>query len=175
MGCLRKYSIFYRRGRELMEVPQRISALSLLLSFSAVKKSSLFISILLLCKFSFAQNAIRQQISLNDNWKTIATNDNKLLPSNSYEVPIDKNWKTVSVPHNWDAYDGYRRLLHGNRHGDSWYRKTFSINQDRTNKRFFLFFEGVSSYATVFLNGKKIGEHAGGRTTFTIEVTSTLR
>jgi hypothetical protein len=140
-----------------------------------VKKSLLFISILFLCKLSFAQNAIRQQISLNDNWKTIATNDNKLLPSNSYEAPIDKNWKTVSVPHNWDAYDGYRRLLHGNRHGDSWYRRTFSINQDRSNKRFFLFFEGVSSYATVFLNGKKIGEHAGGRTTFTIDVTEGIK
>ncbi len=152
-----------------------ISAANQLLFFSPVKTGSLFITFIFLCQLSIAQINIRQEISLNDNWQTIATNDNKLLPSNSYEAPIDKNWKTVTIPHNWDVYDGYRRMLHGNRHGDSWYRKTFNIKQPKTNKRFFLFFEGVGSYATVFLNGKKIGAHAGGRTTFTIDVTEGIK
>jgi beta-galactosidase len=122
---------------------------------------------------SFSQ---RQDISLNNNWLTIARDEPENPSSLSYmPSPTAKGWKQVNVPHNWDAYDGYRRLLHGNRHGDSWYRKTFSVRQSKNAKRFFLFFEGVGSYATVFLNGKYVGYHAGGRTTFTIDVTDLIK
>lgn len=132
----------------------------------------------LLCVFVASwqkTNAQRQDISLNDNWHTIATNNNQVLPSNTYQSIITKNWKKVNIPHNWDQYEGYRRLLHGNRHGDSWYRKTFTNTQSTTGKRFFLFFEGVGSYATVYLNNKKVGEHSGGRTTFTIDITDLIK
>jgi hypothetical protein len=81
----------------------------------------------------------------------------------------------VAVPHNWDAYAGYRRLRHGNRHGYAWYRKTFATPAAEKNARYFLFFEGVGSYATVWLNGQKLGFHAGGRTTFTLDATAVLR
>ncbi|MEO7309977.1 MAG: malectin domain-containing carbohydrate-binding protein [Chitinophagaceae bacterium] len=118
----------------------------------------------------------RQDINLNNNWKTIASADENPLPTNFYQVATnDKSWKHVNVPHNWDAYEGYRRLLHGNRHGDSWYRKTFAIKQHKTGKRFFLFFEGVSSYATVYVNGVFVGKHDGGRTTFTIDITDKIK
>ncbi|MFC0775251.1 malectin domain-containing carbohydrate-binding protein [Terrimonas alba] len=123
----------------------------------------------------FNLSAQRQDILLNSNWYSIATSDDKLLPANSYQSLIDGSWEKVAIPHNWDQYDGYRRLLHGNRHGDSWYRKTFSITQKNAGKRFFLFFEGVGSYATVYLNNRKVGEHAGGRTTFTIDVTDVIK
>ncbi|NCU03307.1 MAG: glycoside hydrolase family 2 protein, partial [Chitinophagaceae bacterium] len=117
----------------------------------------------------------RQDISLNDNWLTIATSNDKILPANTYQATITAEWKKVNVPHNWDQYEGYRRLLHGNRHGDSWYRKTFTSKQSKTGRRFFLFFEGVGSYATVYLNNKKVGEHIGGRTTFTLDVTDVIK
>jgi hypothetical protein len=112
---------------------------------------------------------------LNDNWRTVSSDGDEVLYP-FFKVNVDdKNWKQVNIPHNWDAYEGYRRLLHGNKHGDSWYRKGFNIKESKPGKRFFLFFEGVGSYATVFLNGKKVGEHAGGRTTFTIDVTDIIK
>ena len=135
-------------------------------------------SFVLLCVFvslwfnSFSQ---RQDISLNKNWLTIATSNDQVLPSTTYQTTITNNWKKVNIPHNWDQYEGYRRLLHGNRHGDSWYRKTFTTKQSTTGKRFFLFFEGVGSYATVYLNNKKVGEHVGGRTTFTLDITDVIK
>src|SRR5688572_26073505 len=104
---------FHRIIKELTEMAQSVSALPLLLPFSAVKKSSVLITLVFIYQLSSAQPNTRQDISLNNNWQTIATNDNKILPANSYQVSIDKNWKTVNIPHNWDAYDGYRRLLHG--------------------------------------------------------------
>lgn len=72
---------------------------------------------------------------------------------------IDANWQKTDVPHNWDQYYGYRRMKHGNLHGTAWYHKTFSVDKKDKDKRLFLYFEGVSSYATVWVNGIKVGAH----------------
>lgn len=119
---------------------------------------------------------IRQSISLNNNWRTVKdekdTNAYKDFEKPAYN---DKSWLAVDVPHNWDNYFGYRRLKHGNLHGYAWYRKSFNLSQKNSAKKYFLWFEGVGSYATVWLNGIKIGYHAGGRTTFTIDATKAIR
>jgi beta-galactosidase len=114
-------------------------------------------------------------IPLSANWKSVAA-DKDIHTYDGFEKPFynDSQWKKVSIPHTWDQYEGYRRLLAGNRHGYSWYRKTFSTNINAAGKRFFLYFEGVGSYATVYLNGKLVGKHAGGRTTFTLDVTKAI-
>jgi len=121
-----------------------------------------------------AQAPLRRDILLNSNWRTVADDHNQHA-YNGFERPGFKTtgWQLVTVPHNWDTYEGYRRLKHGNRHGYAWYRTSFKI-APKLNKRYFLYFEGVGSFATVWLNGKKVGYHAGGRTTFTIDITSTI-
>jgi beta-galactosidase len=121
---------------------------------------------------SFSQKNVREDILLNNDW-TYATEIKfeKNIPPNAQNY----YWAKIAVPHNLDAYDGYRRLLHGNQHGDMWYRKIITIVQPNKSRRNFLFFEGVGSYAKIYLNEKFIGEHAGGRTTFTIDVTNILQ
>jgi beta-galactosidase len=104
--------------------------------------------------------SFRTKLSLNGTWFSRLDEPNAA-------------WKQVQVPHNWDEYYGYRRLKHGNLHGTAWYRKTFTAPAE--GKRFFLYFEGVGSYATVYLNGDSVGAHRGGRTTFTIDVTSKIK
>lgn len=124
---------------------------------------------------AFAQQGIRQDILLNNNWRTIA-NDSININRGFEQIGfIDNSWKTVNVPHNWDTYEGYRRLKHGNRHGYAWYRKVFSLPEKKAGKHYFLWFEGVGSYATVWLNGKQVGYHAGGRTSFTLDVTDAIK
>ena len=116
----------------------------------------------------------RQVVQLNGSWESVAGDKPDQFSgfeNMSYDVG---EWEEVTVPHNWDQYEGYRRLKHGNRHGYSWYRKHFDVEIQGDEKRYFLFFEGVGSYATVFLNGKAVGKHAGGRTTFTIDVTDAI-
>ncbi|WP_297088017.1 malectin domain-containing carbohydrate-binding protein [uncultured Draconibacterium sp.] len=118
------------------------------------------------------QDKIRLVKSLNSDWLTVANDTNKLAFQGFHEKDFNtQNWQPVDVPHNWDDYGGYRRLRHGNRHGYAWYRKTFTVENANSAKRYFLFFEGVGSYATVWLNGDSIGYHAGGRTTFTLDAT----
>lgn len=122
---------------------------------------------------SFDSVAQRQDILLNDKWTSLLTDGNN--PAPFIQTPQSAKWESVSIPHNWDDYFGYRRLLHGNLHGNAVYKRTINIKQPKNGKRFFLFFEGVGSYATVLLNGKEVGRHSGGRTTFTIDITDALK
>jgi beta-galactosidase len=122
-------------------------------------------------------HAQRVDISLSNNWYTRAS-DTLQNGYDAFEMTRfdpKERWKQVNVPHNWDEYEGYRRLRHGNRHGYAYYVKYFKLQQQPKGKRIFLFFEGVGSYATVWLNEKQVGYHAGGRTSFTIDVTDAIK
>ena len=114
----------------------------------------------------------RHDTLLDDDWRTIATETNADQYA-GFSAPAfdDHAWQTVSVPHNWDDYGGVHRLLHGNFHGSAWYRHSFTVDAAERGRRVFLYFEGVGSYATVWVNGQPAGQHAGGRTTFTLDVT----
>jgi len=110
-------------------------------------------------------------VALDKDWFTIAAEEN----SNRYDAfTVDSNWIRVDVPHNWDDYHGYRQHLHGNRHGNAWYKKEFFLQEYDPDKRFFIRFEGVGTYATISLNGIDLRRHPGGRTTFTLDVTDAV-
>jgi len=117
----------------------------------------------------------RKEISLNSSWETVILDNLPLKEEDFVENPkTDSNWQKVSVPHNWDQYYGFRRTKHGNLHGTAWYKKSLKLDKKESSKQHFLYFEGVSSYATVWVNGKKVGEHKGGRTTFTVDITKAV-
>jgi beta-galactosidase len=118
----------------------------------------------------------RNEISLDAGWRTIA-HDTDPKKYDGFEQPgfDDSAWQRVDVPHNWDDYGGAHRVVHGNRHGYAWYRRSFAVPEEERGRRVFLFFEGVGSYATVWVNGRLAGSHAGGRTTFTLDVTELVK
>lgn len=105
----------------------------------------------------------RAIISLNEDWYTVLADT------------LKEGGKKVNIPHNWDDYYGYRNLVHGNLHGNAWYRKETVIKNQGDNKRYFIRFEGVGSYATVYINGRSYGRRPSGRTTFTIDVTDAIK
>ncbi|HVV04767.1 MAG TPA: glycoside hydrolase family 2 TIM barrel-domain containing protein, partial [Puia sp.] len=121
-------------------------------------KCGLLLLLCIGCMGGMAQ--VRKDISLNKGWETSLNGEGR--------------WKKVEVPHNWDDYGGYRRLRHGNLHGYAVYRRHLKLAQLEKGKRYFLFFEGVGSYATVWVNGKLAGRHAGGRTSFTLDITEAV-
>lgn len=126
----------------------------------------------LIASSAFAADFPRRETLLDTGWRTVA-DDVDPAKYDGFEQPAfnDAAWSRVDVPHNWDDYGGARRLVHGNRHGYAWYRRSFDVAATERRRRVFLFFEGVGSYATVWVNGKPAGKHAGGRTTFTLDVT----
>ncbi len=130
--------------------------------------------------FSWSQTqekvaSFRKEVSLNSAWETILLNELP-QPEATFVInpKIDAKWQKVSVPHNWDQYFGYQRAKHGNLHGTAWYHKSLQLEKSDLGKRLFLYFEGINSYATVWVNGQKVGEHKGGRTTFTVDITDAV-
>ncbi len=120
--------------------------------------------------------APRVTTELNRSWHTFAADTGSPMPVGVLGTDFDDaSWTTVNTPHNWDRYEGFRQLKHGDRHGTAWYRRTFALAAAdlAPDRRVFLFFEGVGSYATVWVNGVEVGRHAGGLTTFTLDITAT--
>ena len=115
-----------------------------------------------------ASDAPRRDWSLDAGWRTFAGEKPEDLAGFERADFNDSPWQRVGVPHNWDDYGGLHGLVHGNRHGSAGYRREFDLPAGERGRRVFLFFEGVGSYATVWVNGKLAGTHAGGRTTFTL-------
>lgn len=115
--------------------------------------------------------SVRVDKLLEEGWQSCLLPDSA---SSALEHLPTSGWKTVRVPHNWDTYHGARRLRHGNLHGTAWYKRTVETPDELKGKRCLLQFEGVGSYATVYVNGREVGHHRGGRTTFTLDVTEAL-
>ena len=135
----------------------------------------LLYSVIVLFFVGVSARAQRRDVVLDNAWRTVVSEHDSTAFRGFEKVGYpDREWKRVSVPHNWDAYGGYRRLRHGNLHGYAWYRRHFTVRRV-VGLRYFLWFEGVGSYATVWVNGHYVGYHAGGRTTFTLDITDALR
>lgn len=105
--------------------------------------------------------AARETFSLNDGWlfyfKTETSSDVA---------------RHISLPHTWnlDALSGQGEYLKTIAN----YQRTMFIPKEWEGKRLFLKFYGVQSVADVFVNGHHVGEHRGGWTAFTMEITKRL-
>jgi beta-galactosidase len=104
---------------------------------------------------------------VNDDWRF--TKENVQIIS----AAASAKWQAVNLPHTWNADDvmddvpGYYR-------GVGWYWKKLSLDKKLQGKNIFLFFEGANQETTVFLNGKKAGDHTGGYTAFNIDITALI-
>lgn len=118
----------------------------------------------------------RELVEINNDWQTFLVGEGEEISIEDFSTKafLSVEWKPVDIPHNWDQYYGYRREKHGNLHGTAWYRKELLPDSLTEGKKHFLFFEGVGSYATVWVNGQEVGHHKGGRTSFTLDITDQL-
>lgn len=90
----------------------------------------------------------------------------------------DENWENVDLPHDYviegtpsTKYPQARGYL---KYENAWYRKHFNLSPEDTDKRILLYFEGVATNATVYLNGCLVKHNFCGYTPFEIDVTSTV-
>lgn len=92
-------------------------------------------------------------------------------------------WARVTVPHSWNRVGHYTNPGdHPNRpdtldgyQGVAWYRLEFDAPRDPRGKRTFLEFDAASRTAEVWLNGKRLGGHAGGFSRFRFDATDALK
>ncbi|MBW7863786.1 MAG: hypothetical protein H3C30_05150 [Candidatus Hydrogenedentes bacterium] len=113
-------------------------------------------------------NQLNTALSLNGKW-TLALDpeDRGVRECWPKEGPPDDAVE-VDVPAVWDLwvpdYDGV-----------GWYFKTFSLDDSWQGRRAALHFDAVNYFAEVWLNGKRAGEHEGGYTPFTLEVSALVK
>lgn len=149
---------------------------------------------LLLALTSFAQTPAnlsdREIFSLNGDWQVIVdpfdhgTIDYLSRPYDLFRRPpveddgfdlVEYAWDddhTLRVPGDWNSQRP--ELLYYE--GAVWYRKTFRRSDLRTDlDRVWLCFGGANRVATVWLNGKELGEHRVGFTPFAFDITDHVR
>lgn len=97
---------------------------------------------------------------------------NKLLFNDGW-VFINKGVReAISLPHTWNKDDGATGYQYYR--GECIYEKEFGYHL-KNGRRLFIEFNGVNSSAVVSFNGKEIGTHHGGYSTFRFDVTPLVR
>ncbi|MFI3285242.1 MAG: glycoside hydrolase family 2 TIM barrel-domain containing protein [Rikenellaceae bacterium] len=103
----------------------------------------------------------REIISVNDNWRFYFSSEN----SADYA-------RTISLPHTW-SYDQSNILVSSQPTTANYIREIYAPSEWQ-DKRIFIKFYGVQSVADLMVNGRYIGEHRGGATAFTFELTNQI-
>lgn len=140
--CVFVFKIYYRKMNKYL----RLFVVLIIINISLIP--------------TMAQRNIK---TFNDGWRFLREDAN--ASATSYN---DSSWEKVSLPHTWniDAYvkkDYYR--------GAAWYRKTFSLSDEEKDRKLYLRFEAVNHSAWIYVNGQLAGEHKGGYTSFTLDIT----
>jgi beta-galactosidase len=123
--------------------------------------------------------------SFNSGWKFVldSTASEQELPSFD-----DSQWQNVDLPHDWSIMairdtghiGPFSKKSPGATAtgyvlgGTGWYRKHFTINKKDQGKTAILCFDGVYMESTIWVNGKKAGNHTYGYTPFWFDITSLL-
>jgi len=86
------------------------------------------------------------------------------------DATADDQFEPVTLPHSNRLFT--RRFVDNRDYQFvSTYRKRFTLPPPAAGKRIFLDFDGAMLVSTVFLNGARLGEHRGGYTPFSFEIT----
>lgn len=83
------------------------------------------------------------------------------------EQASGSGWSRTRVPDVWNARDQSDASAVG---GVGWYRRTFALPRGFDGGRWILRFENVSVQATVWVNGRRIGEHRGTYDPFELQI-----
>ncbi len=141
-----------------------------------MKKLLAFIFCFIVCFSCFSQ----QTILFDDGWKFHRSD---IINAETVNFN-DKAWRTVDLPHDWSIEDlpGTNSAFNPDvvngvgigftTGGTGWYRKQFTIPVYQKDKRIIIEFDGVYMNADVWLNGKHLGNHPYGYTSFYYDITN---
>ncbi len=136
---------------------------------------------------SSAQIVANRQHPFDDGWKFMKGS----LPGAEDPAFDDSKWRTLDLPHDWSIEDlpdqkegsvtgPFSKTAIGGLGtgftvgGTAWYRKRFTIEKADKGKIAYLQFEGVYMNSDVWINGKHIGNHPNGYTSFYYDITPYL-
>ena len=119
--------------------------------------------------------------STEENRKNIPFNDGWLFKKGPFaadpilfQAGFEQQWQKVTVPHTWNNID-MQTKRNDFYAGEAYYRKTYNPDVSLKDKRAFLRFEGVAATAEIYVNNTFAGNHQGGYSAFTIEISDLLK
>jgi beta-galactosidase len=130
----------------------------------------------------FAQKTFERNQPFDDQWR-FCLGDAANAEHLDYS---DIHWRNVNLPHDWSIEDmsGTQSPFDPNAvsgessgytiGGTGWYRKKFEVQAKDKGKRFIIIFDGVYCNSEVFINGKLLGRHPHGYTSFYFDLTENL-
>jgi hypothetical protein len=133
-----------------------------------MKKLFLFLPALFFGTALFAAEPPRETINFNREWKFLL-GDHPGAQAVGYD---DEHWERIGLPHSFSIpyfaspkfYVGY-----------GWYRKHFDVPAKWAGRQLFLEFEGAFQDAEIFVNGRRLCEHRGGYTGFSLDITGAVK
>lgn len=144
--------------------------------FNFFRASALF-CFLLICSFpGLADDHPARKQLFDSGWKFFL-GDTAAASSANFD---DAAWRSLDLPHDWSiegkispknptkGAGGYFPAEIG------WYRKTFSVPAEWKEKSVSVYFEGIYMNSEVFVNGKSLGVHPYGYTSFSYDLTPYL-
>ena len=93
----------------------------------------------------------------------------------------DAAWRVVDLPHDWSIEGRPERNAPSGNDGGyyaagiGWYRKTFHLPASAAGRKLWLYFEGVYERSDVYVNGKRVGGHPYGYTSFFCDISEQAR
>ncbi len=88
----------------------------------------------------------------------------------------DQGWRNVHLPHDFVVEGKFDRKTDDPAHGYlpkdiGWYRKTFEVPEEDRGRSLWIDFDGVFRNCRVWLNGRLLGRHRSGYTSFRFDIT----
>ena len=94
----------------------------------------------------------------------------RLNPESSPEM-----WESVTLPHDYiigqEPHADETNTLGSFEYSNAWYRKSFTLTDSDRTKRLCLYFEGIATRATIYLNGCELKHNFCGYTSFEVDIT----
>ncbi len=110
----------------------------------------------------------RRTVNFNREWKFLLGDH----PGAEAPGSDDKYWDDVGLPHSFSIpYFAAPQFYVGT----GWYRKHFDVPTNWVGKRLSLEFDGAFQDAEVFVNGRRLSEHTGGYTGFSVDITGVVK
>ena len=141
-----------------------------------MKKYILLLGFIPMLLMACQERNVRTRDSFNQDWKFNLGD----VPEASGTDFDDSQWRTLNLPHDWAIEGSFSAdnpagagggALPG---GIGWYRKTFKVDEVKSNQRICVDFDGVYMNSEVFVNGTSMGIRPFGYISFRYDITGYL-
>lgn len=126
---------------------------------------------------AIAADSPRTVLSFDADWRSLKA-DAKGAEKPGFD---DLQWRSLEVPHDWSIEGPFAKT---NKTGGAgawapsgvgWYRKQFTLPEERQGQRVYVEFDGVMQNSEVWINGVSLGKRPNGYVSFGYELTSHVK